>query len=524
MALQKMIREDVQSGNWNKAAETVEAFAPYFGEQHPLMVDLLNTLQAPEYGLEATPLNEFVNTEVGEYAPVLSFDERLLFFCRRINRSENIYFSKWLDGEWSIPIPAKPLNKDRVNEAPLSISADGSVLVLFEDGEVRYALRKNFGWTNSMPFFKDNSGTQWQGGTVISADQKVTIFAARRDDVVGLLRQDNIDLFIRFKQPDGQWGAPINLGTTINTPFEDRSPFLHPDMRTLYFSSRGHGGLGSLDVYKTTRVGDSWLEWTKPVNLGKEINTPLRDWGYRITTDGDMAYFAVDISGKSEDIFSIPLPDHLRPEKVSTLKGEIVNSDGTPLDAELIIEDLDTGEEIARVKPDPESGEFFITLPTGRRYAYRVDSDEHFPISNHLDLRTAENTDAFQEEIIVPTIDEMVAEEMTILLNNLFFDYNKYAIQSASFSELNRLATLIKKHGLNIEIAGHTDNQGEADYNLLLSKQRANAVKDYLVKRGCFTDSIETIGYGMTKPVVSNDTEEGRQQNRRVEIRIKNVE
>lgn len=524
IALQKMIGPAVKAKRWEEAKNIVLDFAPYFGENHPLINDMLHILDASEYGLKATPLNAFVNTESGEYAPVLSFDERLLFFCRRNNGSENIYFSKWLNEDWSIPIPAKPLDKAFVNEAPLSISADGSMLVLFEDGEVHYSTRKIPGWSRPLRFFADNSGTQWQGGTVISADQKVTIFAARRDDVVGLLRQDNIDLFIRYRQNDGQWGPPINLGTTINTPFEDRSPFLHPDMRTLYFSSRGHGGLGSLDVYKTTRIGDSWTEWTKPVNLGKEINTPLRDWGYRITTNGETAYFAVDINGKSEDLFSIPMPDHLRPEKVSTLKGKIVDSKGTPLDVELIIEDLDTGEEIATVKPDPESGDFFITLPSGRRYAYRVNGEDYFPVSDHLDLRAKDDRVDQQKEIVVPSVEEMVAQEMTIALNNLFFDYDKYKIQAASYQELNRVADLIKKHGLAIEIAGHTDNQGDADYNLLLSKQRANAVKAYLVDRGCFSESIQTIGFGMTEPIATNDNEEGRSKNRRVEVRIKNVE
>ena len=328
----------------------------------------------------------------------------------------------------------------------------------------------------------------------------------------------NMDLFVSLKNEQDAWSSPFNLGTILNTPFKERSPFLHPDMRTLYFSSNGHGGLGGLDVYKTTRIGEGWTEWTEPVNLGKEINTTGDDWGYKISTDGSMAYFAANFSGDGEDLFKIDLPDAAKPQKVATIEGILADVDGKPITGIIVVEDLETGKIITSVNTDPNTGEYFIPLPYGKLYSYIVEADGHFPKSHLIDLRSVEKAQTIETEITIPSIEQMIDRQLAIPLNNLFFDTDKATIKTESFPELDRLVELINQNKLDVHIAGHTDNVGTAEYNQSLSEKRAEATKAYLVSHGCDISAIEVTGFGLSKPVAENSSEAGRSLNRRVEI------
>ena len=175
----------------------------------------------------------------------------------------------------------------------------------------------------------------------------------------------NGDIYIASKQSNGQWGEAKKLSATINSRYTERSPFLHPDMKTLYFSTDGHGGLGKLDVYRTERLYDScWNCWSEPVNLGKEINSVESDWGYKISTGGQMAYFSkIEPYSNSLDLYSVNLPIHLRPGYVATVSGRLVDSEDEPIEASMRWEDLETGEVIGQSKSDPKDGNYFIVLP-----------------------------------------------------------------------------------------------------------------------------------------------------------------
>jgi outer membrane protein OmpA-like peptidoglycan-associated protein len=364
---------------------------------------------------------------------------------------------------------------------------------------------------------------------MVASDGKTLLFTSGRPDALDLQVGDmegfhgsgsnNIDLYVSFKDKEGEWQTPVNLGKAINTPFIERTPFLHPDMKTLYFSSDGHGGLGRLDVYKTTRLDDSWTNWSKPVNLGKSINTPENDWGYKVSTDGKRAYFAfMKEKEQGQDLYQIDLPKNMQPNEVSTVSGTLTDRIGNPLFAEIIWEDLETGKEVGRLKSDPETGTFFITLPNDKKYSYYIEKDGYFPKSNNIDLTDKNKQVELKETLSLVKIEEMIAGEQTMQLKNLFFDPNKYVLKEASYLELNRLANLIKKYDLKIRIEGHTDSEGTEKDNLLLSQNRANAVKEYLVEKGFDATKIFAKGYGETKPVAENKTPTGRQLNRRVEV------
>ncbi|MFN3306921.1 MAG: OmpA family protein, partial [Candidatus Kapaibacteriota bacterium] len=325
-----------------------------------------------------------------------------------------------------------------------------------------------------------------------------------------------------FKTDSG-WSTPINLGTTINTPYAERSPYLHPDGKTLYFSSDGHPGLGRLDVFKSVRVReDSWTEWSEPINLGKEINTILDDWGYKISLRGDSAFFAshwrTDGYG-GWDLYTVALPKFAKPQKFATVRGKIIDHTGKFLSAKINIEDLTTGKNVGSYTSSTEDGSFLLVLPLGRNYGYYAEKSGYFPLSNNLDLTYFErDTNIFLDLIMYP-IDFLVERQKKVRLNNIFFDFDKYELKPESFPELNRVVKILNENpDFRIHIEGHTDSIGTNEYNLQLSRKRAEAVRNYLVAKGIATYRIAIFGFGSTIPIATNETEEGRALNRRVEI------
>ena len=518
--LQRLIKKELEAEDWEAALQKIIPLASYF-EKEPRYHELVNLLQQKVEPLEAKPLeNNVINTILEEYAPVISFDGNTLFFCRRLFGKENIYTAQKTKDGWSKPTPIQSLNEDDRNDAPIAIAPDGSMLLIFEEGVLKITEKTKDGWSAPRTFFPEKLQSEWQGGTTLSADKNTVIFAARRPDRVGLPKETNIDLYFSTKKEDGSWSYPKNLGTQINTPFEERSPFLHPDLKTLYFSSSGHGGFGDLDVFKTTRIGEGWDQWSEPENLGKYINTPEKDWGYKVTTDGLTTYFSKEVPSLQDEIYQIELPGKFRPTEVSTIEGRLTDLDNQPIDGVLIIEDLENGRIVNEITPNPTDGQFFLPLPPGKLYSYTVVSSNHFPISGHIDLRKTDHAIHKKPILKTPSIKKLTENGWDMTLENLFFEHDKAIIQPASFKSLDQLGSFLVKHGLSIEIAGHTDNTGAANYNLDLSERRAKSVANYLVNQGCNRALIKTRGYGMSQPIASNEDESGRALNRRVAIRF----
>jgi outer membrane protein OmpA-like peptidoglycan-associated protein len=255
--------------------------------------------------------------------------------------------------------------------------------------------------------------------------------------------------------------------------------------------------------------------------MGKEINTAESDWGYKISTDGEKAFFAKKSAvDKNDDIYSVLLPNHLRPDLVVTVSGTITDTEKRPIATEIRWEDLETGENVGQSKSNPADGSYFIVLPMGKMYGYYVNKPEYYPVANNIDLRKMTEVREIVEDITLVSIRQMVEEGIPVTMNNIFFDFDKSTILPYSIPELKRVAKIIKSGNQKVEIAGHTDNVGDDQYNQVLSEKRAAAVKDFLVNEGCDADRLATIGYGRSKPLESNDSDEGRAKNRRVEIRF----
>lgn len=377
-----------------------------------------------------------INTAIGEeYGPTLTIDDNTLYFVGlnrgETNMSEDIFVSRRdkRTGEWSSAQIVPALSTPYRNEAPTSVSGDGKTMLLFVEGRMCFSQRGPYGWTEPRPLPSYLQLGNWQADAQISADGSALLFAANYP-AEGEERA-SLNIFVSERDEQGRWGKPYSIGSVINTPGMERSPFLHPDMKTLYFSSDKEGTIGDLDVWVTRRLSDTcWTCWSEPENLGPQINTTGRDCWYKISTDGKTAYYAQK-NGRRHDIYSITLPEDKRPEPITVL-----------------------------------------------------------------------------------AVNEAVA------INNLLFETGSDVIMPSSLPELKRIATFIATYGYKVRLAGHTDNVGQPEANKTLSQARAEAVKRQLVEYGCAAESIKAFGYGDLKPVASNETEEGRAQNRRVEITL----
>jgi outer membrane protein OmpA-like peptidoglycan-associated protein len=537
VTLQRIISQDIASKNWLSAINKVKKYLNFFDSNNKEIINLISILETKwDNSIKINSVGNGINTiNGGEYVPVISADDKFLYFCGKGRKDniggEDIFVSKKTKGVWGTSKIVTDLSSIYENDAPLSVSADGTKILLFKSGKLYYADKTNEGWSDASMFPEQINSGKWQADAMISSDGKALLFASTKEGGFNLYDESSAyhgdylypsDIYVSLLDENNEWGEPINLGPIINTKYCDRMPFLHPDMKTLYFSSDGHGGLGKLDVYKATRLSDTcWNCWSEPVNMGKEINTEESDWGYKISTDGERAYFSKKNSAKeNEDIYWLNLPKHLRPDLVATISGTLVDKNNEPVSAEIHWEDLETGKDIGQSKSDPSDGSFFIVLPLGKIYGYYVDNKEYFPVSNNIDLRHNNKPVQIEENIDLVTFKQMVEDGTAVPVNNLFFNFSENSLLPYSLPELKRVAVIIKSNNLKVEISGHTDNVGDDKKNQILSEQRALAVKEYLVKEGCLPDNLIVVGYGKTKPIASNESEAGRAKNRRVELRF----
>jgi len=312
VALQRMIESPLKQKDWTTAISILQNNRHSFSG-HPLMNrtdTLITVLQAAETGLKIMP-TPGINTNKDEYSPVPSFDGKNMYFCGK-NRADNvggedIFEATRYGTGWSTAKIISSLSSSGGNEAPLSVSADGNTMLLWSstgNGDILFSEKqKNGSWSTPSSFEFPINSNYYEGDAMLTADGKGMIFVSTRlggrnlyTTNPDLYHGDNLyptDVYISIKDASGNWQEPVNLGAAINTPFSERTPFLHPDGKTLYFSSDGHHGLGRMDVYKSTRLNDSsWTQWSAPVNMGKEINGTENDWGFKISTDGKTVYYS----------------------------------------------------------------------------------------------------------------------------------------------------------------------------------------------------------------------------------------
>ena len=272
------------------------------------------------------------------------------------------------------------------------------------------------------------------------------------------------------------------------------------------------------------RLDDTWTNWSPPQNMGPDINSKLDDLFFNIPASSEFAYYSRGITEDNADIFRVKLPMFKSPEAVVLVKGKLIDAKtGKPISAKIIYERLSDGKEVGVTHSNPETGEYEIRLPGGQLYGFRAEAEGHISESQNLDLRnmSKDGTIEHKDITLAPIEVARIEPDATIVLNNIFFDFNKAVLKSESFPELNRIVDLMKnKSTMTVEISGHTDATGPDDYNMLLSEWRAKAVSTYLIEKSIDKNRITVTFFGETKPTSTNDTKDGRQKNRRVEFKI----
>jgi outer membrane protein OmpA-like peptidoglycan-associated protein/tetratricopeptide (TPR) repeat protein len=485
-------------------------------------VDYAKKNAGKNYVFAPKNLGSNINTSESEYFPSLSIDGKELVFTRRVNdNNEDFYYSKLKpDGEWD---KAKPMEGDvntPMNEAAQNISQDGQWLVFtanarpqgFGDFDLYISYLTPQGWSEAVNLGGKVNSDQWDSQPCLSPDKKDLYFASRRFGGYG-----GSDIYVSHIQTNGKWGEPENLGPDINTPEDDQCPFIHADNQTLYFTSSYWPGYGDEDIFYVRKGLDG--KWGKPVNLGYPVNTINREGTLFVAADGKTAYYASDKSDSKggTDIYSFELREDVRPNKTLWVKGQVFDkktTKGLPSAIELI--ELSTKQLILRIQTD-EDGKYLVTLPVGKDYAFNVNRKGYLFYSDNF-LLSADSPDSSYEKNISLQPLEVNA---TIVLNNVFFDVNKFELKSESQVELDKLVQLLKDNPtLKIQISGHTDNVGKPADNLALSNNRAKAVVNYLVTKGIPVQRLTAKGFGEMQPVADNKTEDGRAKNRRTEMNV----
>jgi outer membrane protein OmpA-like peptidoglycan-associated protein len=332
----------------------------------------------------------------------------------------------------------------------------------------------------------------------------------------------NNDLYVSFLEADGSWSEPKSLGKKINLPqYDEMTPYLAPDGVTLYFSSNHPGGLGDNDIWMAKRLDKTWQKWSDPVNLGSPINTPEWDAFFTLDAGGEYAYMTSSLGGYGQsDIVRVKLLEKERPNPVVLVSGNVYNKKTSqPLSASLVYETLPDGMVAGNGISDPADGAFKIVLPYDKNYSIRATADKFFAISENLNLDSlvkAGYKEIHKDLYLVP-----IEIGQVVRLNNVFFDFDKWDLRPESYVELDRVVKLLKDNpAIEIEMSAHTDSRGSDEYNFKLSDNRARSVMEYILSKGIAANRITSQGYGETKPVATNDTDEGRQLNRRVEFKI----
>ena len=510
---------------------------------------------------EVTALGTNVNTLFSEYAPVVNDNGRMLLFSTRRSRDgkptagrrtlahENIFYAlRDEEGGWGAPKEVSRLNT-RQHEAPLGFSPDGRNLYLYRDvngGDIFVAKRTGEGtWAAPAPLGKPINSPYYEPSFCLSPDGKAAFFSSDRPDGFG-----GLDLYISTRQPDGSWSPAFNLGASINTAYDEDSPFLSNDNLTLYFSSRGHNSIGGFDLFRSQTDGPLWSE---PQNLGLNVNSPYDELYLTLGESDTEGFFASDRpGGGNKDLFAvrfgkwIPTDSLARIEPVASLltpppstaftqvisdtgpasegvmfalSGKVIDGySGQPLAAELVVINRTTRQTVMVARNEEATGRFRMMLPSdGTPYALEIQRPDYMFYTRNVDVPKQLAAEADLRDITLSKLEV----GKTVVLNNLYFDYGKATITARSQPELKRLVDLLKTNAqLKVEIGGHTDNKGSDEFNQRLSEQRAASVTKYLQQRGVAANRLRAIGYGLHQPVAPNDTEANRQRNRRTELKV----
>ncbi|HLG34713.1 MAG TPA: OmpA family protein [Bacteroidia bacterium] len=496
-----------------------------------------NELTAMPVNIEIKNLGANINTQNPEYSAVISADEYNLIFTSRRKETtggkmdpedrkyfEDIYISTKTDSGWAVAKNiGAPINTVG-HEATVSTSVDGATVFIYRgdggDGNIYSTSLNGEEWSIPEKLSAYVNSSEWESHASMSADGNKLYFTSARKGGLG-----GKDIYMSIRLPNGQWGAAMSLGNTINTDFEEDAPFIHPDGKTLYFSSQGHKTMGGFDIFMSQYDAET-NQWSEPRNIGYPVNTVDDDVFFVMSPDGKRAYYSsVKPEGfGDQDIYQITFPDK-KQVALALVSGVVLDPYGkVPADVVITVTDNVTGDVVGTYLPNSKTGRYVFILPPGKNYNISYEAEGYLFHSENIDI--TDNQNYYEMEKAVELAELTVGSK--VVLNNIFFDFDKATLRPESAVELDKIKKLLLKNPeLVIEISGHTDYKGNDAYNMKLSQDRAQSVVSYLCNKGgieCARTNAK--GYGETVPLAPNQNSDGSdnkpnmQLNRRVEMKI----
>ncbi len=579
---------------YNKYKDKLLKEKNYRGEDMVPLADVERNIYECENGMEftANPANysivnigKKVNSDLMDYAPVLNADEDILIFTSRrrdgnINEDvaddnfsyEDIYMAKKEGGEWKRAANIGDQINTLFHDSNLSLTGDGEQLYIYKDengGDIYVCnLNPDGSYSEPLPLDENINSSFSENSVSESPDGQTLFFSSDRPGGLG-----GLDIYYSTRDKSGNWARAKNLGAVVNTEYDDDSPFIHYDGKTLYFSTKGRKGMGGFDIFKT-EFDSIAVEWTEPTNMGYPINTPDNDVFFVSTKDGKRGYYAsVREDGYGyNDIYEVTVPDLAADNEmiasqeadIEEVAEELPDNNIVQQVEEPVVEEPVMQEEVIEEAPIPEpapvlqpvrllvrvenmntaetlnakvslKGAQDNVIVAGRRengimqFEIKGEQQKDYMLSAEMDgflFKTYRITIPAATEEVQEIKRKIELDALTVgvssVLRNIYFDFNKSTFTQDSYTELNKLEKLLSQNpNIKVEIAGHTDKVGAIIYNKDLSQRRADAVVKYLKKKGIDPRRLEAEGFGMTKPLASNDDEkEGRELNRRVEFKV----
>lgn len=521
----------LRNGEYDRAMKHLNSFLQAEKVDKPKIDQVVVWKSQAQYGLDhqgekfeykIKPLSDTVNAFPMQYFPTLSADDSELIFTVRYGKAhddnEDLFISTKDDkGKWKAPIPIERINST-FREGASTISADGRKIIFTICGprgcDLFESVKQGNTWKAPVNLGAAINTYGWEAQPSLSADGNELYFISDRKGGVG-----GYDIWFSKKGSDGKWIKATNVGAPVNTPFDEIAPYIHVNNRNLYYASNGLPGYGSYDIYLAEKSDG---KWNAPVNMGAPLNDFHDQYSFTVSSNGLTAYYSKEEGKNQSKIYQTLIPESFQVKSKGNLVKGIVRDaiSRKLLGAKVELFDLKTKSKISEFSSDSVSGEYLVVVPGLSEYALHAVKSGYLFESLHFNYDQKDQS----KPLVIDINLQPVQRNSTIVLNNIFFELNKFDLDEKSKLELDEIVGFLKSNStIRIEISGHSDTTGSEDFNKNLSLKRAQSVVSYLTEAGIDPSRLTSIGFGSKKPLKPNDTEENRQLNRRIEFTILSI-
>jgi outer membrane protein OmpA-like peptidoglycan-associated protein len=517
LLVQKLAHFELSKKNYTEAALIWDQYIKYFPDKKNEIQNIITILKESEPNIFLKDLSEELGMNKS-ILPVPDMNGESIYFSSlgylEGKGGLDIFESKFEGGLWSNVKALTSLNSTD-DEMVSGVSVDGTELLItgrykstYGEEDIFASILTDKGWTNVRHFRQPINTEYYDFDAYKTSDGKAILFVSdrpggyfdhqKKGEYSAGSYNGNTDIYISFKEESGAYGTPINLGPIINTPGSERTPFLHPDGKTLYYSTNGLDGFGDFDLYKTERLDDSWQNWTEPLHLGKQLNSFGPDYGFKMSILNENAFFSREFSGNGTIYQVNPLPKRAKSNsEFQIIQGTVADENKIWLQADIEWHDLETGEVLGKLSSKPNSGDYFIVFPTGREIAYYAKKKGFVNLSLSINLKTEKPKAVKNQDFNLISIGNAMGLGYEVALNNVFFETAKENLVEKSYYELDRIFQMMNDYPeIKIEFISYVVTNKTESQNIELSERRAEAMKSYFLKKGIQSKRIRTKGLG----------------------------